>query len=180
MALKNGSRVVKAFQVFCLSGRVCFCRHSQHTVLQLLFWCYLQLQRERENVKTEIKEEKKREKKEKKREKKAKRRAQKGKEKPTDTGDGKIIKLNYDKYDLPEQSRAGGYFQTSIEDEAEPLEYSGLTEEHEQPIRSPNVSSESTWTGNKRKRDTSPTGSIRVHGEFGFCLKLLKDCFADV
>lgn len=93
---------------------------------------------------------------------------QKGKEKLTGIGDGKIRKVNYEKCDQLEQRRADcvGYFQKRIEEEAEQLEKSDLTEEHEQPILSPNASSQSSEGSNKRKRHTSPTSSFRSQGEF--------------
>ncbi len=132
-----------------------------------------------ENDKTEIKKEKKREKKEKKdkNEKKEKRNARKRKENPSDIDckitNGKITKINNEKYGQLAQSKAeslGVHLQKRIDDETEPLEKSGLSEEHGQPVCSPNVSylSDSTQRSNKRKRDTSPSSETCSHGEFKF------------
>uniref|UniRef100_A0A2N9FRN6 Uncharacterized protein n=1 Tax=Fagus sylvatica TaxID=28930 RepID=A0A2N9FRN6_FAGSY len=131
-----------------------------------------------ENDKTEIKKEKKREKKEKKdkkdkNEKKEKRNARKRKENPSDIDckitNGKITKINNEKYGQLAQSKAeslGVHLQKRIDDETEPLEKSGLSEEHGQPVCSPNVSylSDSTQRSNKRKRDTSPSSETCSHG----------------
>ncbi|XP_075652269.1 uncharacterized protein LOC142622636 [Castanea sativa] len=123
----------------------------------------IKLQNKTEKDKTESKKEKKREKKE-------KRKARKENEKLSDIGDVKTtIKLNDKKYDQSVQSKAescGGNLQKRIEDEAEQLERSGLTEEHGQAVCSPNVSylSDSTQKSNKRKRETSPSSDISSHG----------------
>lgn len=141
---------------------------SQLSVLKLQ--CYLQLQREEENAKTAIKKDKRREKEE-------KRKTRKPKGKTADVADCKVLKLTGE-HEPQERSGAGSHFrdpQKSVKDEAELLEKSGITEEHGQPTWSPNGSSDSTWTSNKRKRDTSVTSNAGNHGEFGIC-PFIKEC----
>lgn len=131
---------------------------SGHAVLVFylpLFWtCYpgaLKLQKEREVAKAE-KEDRKREKKEKKREEK------KAKKEKSNLGFGKAT-----------HESKGKYLFKCFEDEAEQLERSNLTEEHEPAVCSQNssCSSDSTQNSNKRKRPASPSpsrGGIQAHG----------------
>ncbi|KAG7966826.1 hypothetical protein I3843_08G067700 [Carya illinoinensis] len=119
----------------------------------------IKLQREREKIKTEIQKEKKRE--------KEKRKSDRGKKISTDTGHGKRRKLDYQKCDEQERSKEkslGAHIQKRIEAEAEQLERSGITDEHEQPTCSINVCSDSLQGSNKRIRDSSPTSGLRSHG----------------
>lgn len=129
---------------------------SGHVVLFLyvpLFWtCYpaaLKLQKEREIAKAEKKERKREKKEKRKEEKKAK------KEKSS---------LGLDK--ATHESK-GKYLFKSLEDEAELLERSNLTEEHGKAVCSQNssCSSDSTQNSNKRKRPASPSHTgIQAHG----------------
>lgn len=112
----------------------------------------LKLQREREIAKAEKKKEKKREKKEKRREEK------KAKKESSNPG-----------FDKATHESKGMYLFKCLEDEAEQLERSNLTEEHGQAVCSQNssCSSDSTQNSNKRKRPASPShGNIQAHGEY--------------
>lgn len=132
---------------------------SGHAVLVFylpLFWtCYpgaLKLQKEREVAKAEKKDRKreKKEKKEKKREEKA------AKKEKSNLG-----------FDKATHESKGKYLFKCLEDEAEQLERSNLTEEHEPAVCSQNssCSSDSTQNSNKRKRPASPACSgIQAHG----------------
>lgn len=134
---------------------------SGHAVLVFylpLFWtCYpgaLKLQKEREVAKAE-KKDRKREKKEKKEKKREEKKAKKEKS-----------NLGFDK--ATHESK-GKYLFKCLEDEAEQLERSNLTEEHEPAVCSQNssCSSDSTQNSNKRKRPASPSrGGIQAHGSY--------------
>ncbi|KAI8003738.1 hypothetical protein LOK49_LG08G00235 [Camellia lanceoleosa] len=114
----------------------------------------IKLQREREEkARTERKKESKREKKEKKREKEAN-----AKHNGSEFGHGKKRKFNDEKTKKLEEERVylkGTHIQKNGEDEAEQLERSGLTEEHELPVcsRNPCYSSDSTETAAKGGRN---------------------------
>uniref|UniRef100_A0A5B7AWZ6 Uncharacterized protein n=1 Tax=Davidia involucrata TaxID=16924 RepID=A0A5B7AWZ6_DAVIN len=115
----------------------------------------IKLQREREKAKAERKKEKKREKKEKKRGREGKK-----KQNPSEIDHVEERKLNSEKIHKGEKSRfdlKGGYTQQRRVDEAEQLERSSLTEEHEQPCsQNPCYSSDSTQNSNKRRKHASP------------------------
>ncbi|KAK9271006.1 hypothetical protein L1049_026594 [Liquidambar formosana] len=127
----------------------------------------IKLQRERENANTERRKERKGEKKEKKQQKKREKKAD-GKEKPGEICDGEEKKFNDVKSCKGGSllDSKGGHLQKRIEDEAELLEKSGLTEEHEQPICSENpcYSSDGTQNSNKRRMHTLPSIDSRNHG----------------
>ncbi|WMV27759.1 hypothetical protein MTR67_021144 [Solanum verrucosum] len=109
----------------------------------------IKLQKEREVAKAE-KKDRKREKKEKKREEK------KAKKEKSNLG-----------FDKATHESKGKYLFKCLEDEAEQLERSNLTEEHEPAVCSQNssCSSDSTQNSNKRKRPASPSrGGIQAHG----------------
>nr|XP_016510196.1 PREDICTED: uncharacterized protein LOC107827558 [Nicotiana tabacum] len=111
----------------------------------------IKLQREREIAKAE-KKEKKREKKQ----KKGKRREEKKAKESSNPG-----------FDKATHESKGMYLFKCLEDEAEQLERSNLTEEHGQAVCSQNssCSSDSTQNSNKRKRPASPShGNIQAHG----------------
>ncbi|XP_057973667.1 uncharacterized protein LOC131161722 isoform X2 [Malania oleifera] len=112
------------------------------------------IKRERESAKIEKRKEKKKEKKEK-RDKKERR-----EEKSSGSSHGKDKKLtdgNSLKSDKGRVDLDKGHPRKSLEDEAEQLEKSSLTEEHEQPVCLQNIceSSDSTQNSYKRKRETS-------------------------
>ncbi|KAM3341637.1 kinesin-related protein 12 [Capsicum galapagoense] len=109
----------------------------------------IKLQKEREIAKAE-KKERKREKKEKRREEK------KAKKEKSSLG-----------LDKATHESKGKYLFKSLEDEAELLERSNLTEEHGKAVCSQNssCSSDSTQNSNKRKRPASPSHTgIQAHG----------------
>lgn len=147
----------------------------------------IKLQREREKVKAEQKKERKREKKEKRRENKAnvkpnvgelgrgekiKRNDEKTcKSEPnvSELGRGEKRKHSDEKTRKSEKHRVdlkGRIIQNGREQEAEQLEKSGLTEEHEQPTcpQNPSYSSESIQNSNKRRRQASPVSGIHTNG----------------
>ncbi|OIT38828.1 PREDICTED: stress response protein NST1-like [Nicotiana attenuata] len=116
----------------------------------------IKLQREREIAKAEKKKEKKREKKEKKENKEKRREEKKAKKESSNPG-----------FDKAAHESKGMYLFKCLEDEAEQLERSNLTEEHGQAVCSQNssCSSDSTQNSNKRKRPASPShGNIQAHG----------------
>ncbi|KAL7207432.1 hypothetical protein ACSBR1_029395 [Camellia fascicularis] len=125
----------------------------------------IKLRREREEkARTERKKESKREKKEKKREKQAN-----AKQNGSEFGHGKKRKFNDEKTKKLKEERVylkGTHIQKNGEDEAEQLERSGLTEEHELPVcsRNPYYSSDSTENSSKRRRQLPPVNGIRTHG----------------
>ncbi|MCD9560041.1 hypothetical protein HAX54_018470 [Datura stramonium] len=109
----------------------------------------IKLQKEREIAKAE-KKDKKREKKEKRKEEKA------AKKEKSELGFDKAI-----------HESKGRYLFKCLEDEAEQLERSNLTEEHGHAVCSQNssCSSDSTQNSNKRKRPASPSHvGIQAHG----------------
>ncbi|KAA8528766.1 hypothetical protein F0562_036121 [Nyssa sinensis] len=117
----------------------------------------IKLRREREKAKTERKNERRREKKEKR------------KQNLSEIDHVEERKLNDEKIHKMEKSNGdlkGGCIQKGRKDEAEQLERSGLTEEHEPPIYSqhPCYSSDSTQNSNKRKSHASPLNGSRNHG----------------
>ncbi|XP_052203386.1 uncharacterized protein LOC127808798 isoform X2 [Diospyros lotus] len=120
----------------------------------------IKLQKEREKSKSERKE-RKREKKEKKREHRAiveqhVTEFNHGRKRKHD--DEKAYKSDKVKVDLK------GYYK-STEDEAEEVERSGLTEEHEQPVCSHNACDSSDSTKNcEKRRQASPGRRIQAHG----------------
>ncbi|XP_049389887.1 uncharacterized protein LOC125854397 [Solanum stenotomum] len=112
----------------------------------------IKLQKEREVAKAE-KKDRKREKKEKKEKKREEKKAKKEKS-----------NLGFDK--ATHESKVKYLFKC-LEDEAEQLERSNLTEEHGPAVCSQNssCSSDSTQNSNKRKRPASPSrGGIQAHG----------------
>ncbi|XP_058220114.1 uncharacterized protein LOC131330513 [Rhododendron vialii] len=120
----------------------------------------IKLQKEREKAETERKKERKREKKEKKRESKVKDASASGhgEKRKRKQKDEKAHKGEKDTADM-----VGKHIQKRGEDEAEQLERSNLTEEHEQPVslQNPCYSSDSTENSNKRRRQTSHVNEIR-------------------
>ncbi|CAL5418482.1 unnamed protein product [Camellia sinensis] len=125
----------------------------------------IKLQGEREEkARTERKKESKREKKESKREKEAH-----AKHNGSEFGHGKKRKFNDEKTKKLEEERVylkGTHIQKNREDEAEQLERSGLTEEHELPVcsRNPCYTSDSTENSSKRRKQLPPVNGIRAHG----------------
>ncbi|GMP81671.1 hypothetical protein CsSME_00036304 [Camellia sinensis var. sinensis] len=125
----------------------------------------IKLQREREEkARTERKKESKREKKEKKSEKEAN-----AKHNGSEFGHGKKRKFNDEKTKKLVEERVylkGTHIQKNREDEAEQLERSGLTEEHELPVcsRNPCYTSDSTENSSKRRKQLPPVNGIRAHG----------------
>ncbi|KAL7261735.1 hypothetical protein ACSBR1_000196 [Camellia fascicularis] len=147
----------------------------------------LKLQREREKVKAEQKKERKREKKEKRRENKANlkpnvselgrgekikrndEKTRKSEPNVSELGRGEKRKHSDEKTRKSEKHRVdlkGRIIQNGREQEAEQLEKSGLTEEHEQPTcpQNPSYSSESIQNSNKRRRQASPVSGIHTNG----------------
>ncbi|XP_057973666.1 uncharacterized protein LOC131161722 isoform X1 [Malania oleifera] len=125
------------------------------------------IKRERESAKIEKRKEKKKEKKEK-RDKKERR-----EEKSSGSSHGKDKKLtdgNSLKSDKGRVDLDKGHPRKSLEDEAEQLEKSSLTEEHEQPVCLQNIceSSDSTQNSYKRKRETS-TSTFKDSSDHGEC-----------
>lgn len=131
---------------------------SGHAVLVFylpLFWtCYpgaLKLQKEREVAKAE--KDRKKEKKEKKQKRREEKKAKKEK--------------SYLGLDNATHESKGKYSYKCLENEAEQLERSNLTEEHGHAVCSQNssCSSDSTQNSNKRKRPASPShAGIQAHG----------------
>ncbi|CAL5383436.1 unnamed protein product [Camellia sinensis] len=147
----------------------------------------IKLQRESEKVKAEQKKERKREKKEKRRENKANvkpnisklghgekikrndEKTRKSEPNVSELGRGEKRKHSDEKTRKSEKHRVdlkGRIIQNGREQEAEQLEKSGLTEEHEQPTcaQNPSYSSESIQNSNKRRRQASPVSGIHTNG----------------
>ncbi|KAJ7966892.1 DNA ligase 1-like isoform X2 [Quillaja saponaria] len=116
----------------------------------------IKLQREwEEKSKADMKKEKKTEKKEKKRVKKEKRKKK----------EDKSSNVSHKVEDQNRVDAASCPLQKRVEVETEQLEKSGITEEHEQPFQSPCYLSDSTQSGNKRRRSTSqPNDKCIDHG----------------
>lgn len=110
---------------------------------------------------------------EKKRDRKDKRKERKEKKKPYDLCDGKVKKLHDEKSYQEEKNRGllVGCLSKGSEEEAERLEKSDLTDEHDEPVC---YLSDGNQSGNKRKRQTPPiissaapsSTSITVHSEY--------------
>ncbi|KAI8016110.1 hypothetical protein LOK49_LG05G03796 [Camellia lanceoleosa] len=87
----------------------------------------------------------------------------------SELGRGKKRKHSDEKTRKSEKHRVdlkGRIIQNGREQEAEQLEKSGLTEEHEQPTcpQNPSYSSESIQNSNKRRRQASPVSGIHTNG----------------